>query len=153
SPGCENFSDREQVAKKPQPSRGMKPIASFSWQRSRSQLIATQDRRRWERLEQAASTLSDRPNQEKSNVPAREQDGVSRDMNFEIPKSNFDNADRTHLVADASQSHGSQPQQAGNTRFGFGTSDFVIYPAHGVGQILSIEEQTVAGASLEFFVI
>ena len=31
--------------------------------------------------------------------------------------------------------------------------DFVVYPVDGVGQILSIEEQTVAGASLEFFVI
>jgi CarD family transcriptional regulator len=32
-------------------------------------------------------------------------------------------------------------------------TDFVVYPAHGVGQILRIEEQTVAGASLEFFVV
>ena len=38
-------------------------------------------------------------------------------------------------------------------RFEFKATDFVVYPAHGVGQILSIEEQTVAGASLEFFVI
>jgi len=38
-------------------------------------------------------------------------------------------------------------------RFGFKTSDFVVYPSHGVGQILAIEEQTVAGANLEFFVI
>lgn len=35
----------------------------------------------------------------------------------------------------------------------FKATDFVVYPAHGVGQILSIEEQTVAGASMEFFVI
>jgi len=39
------------------------------------------------------------------------------------------------------------------TRLGFRATDFVIYPAHGVGQILAIEEQTVAGASMEFFVI
>jgi CarD family transcriptional regulator len=38
-------------------------------------------------------------------------------------------------------------------RLGFKASDFVVYPAHGVGQILSIEEQTVVGASMEFFVI
>ena len=38
-------------------------------------------------------------------------------------------------------------------RLGFKATDFVVYPAHGVGQIVSIEEQTVAGASLEFFVI
>ncbi len=39
------------------------------------------------------------------------------------------------------------------TRFGFNEKDFIVYPAHGVGQILTIEEQAVAGASLEFFVI
>jgi CarD family transcriptional regulator len=39
------------------------------------------------------------------------------------------------------------------TRFGFNAKDFIVYPAHGVGQILRIEEQAVAGASLEFFVI
>jgi CarD family transcriptional regulator len=29
----------------------------------------------------------------------------------------------------------------------------VVYPAHGVGQIISIEEQQIAGISLELFVI
>src|SRR5437667_11083300 len=38
-------------------------------------------------------------------------------------------------------------------RQGFKTSEFVVYPAHGVGQIMSIEEQEVAGAKLELFVI
>jgi CarD family transcriptional regulator len=38
-------------------------------------------------------------------------------------------------------------------RQGFKTSEFVVYPAHGVGQILAIEEQEVAGAKLELFVI
>ena len=38
-------------------------------------------------------------------------------------------------------------------RQGFKTSEFIVYPAHGVGQILSIEEQEVAGAKLELFVI
>ena len=41
----------------------------------------------------------------------------------------------------------------GKTHLEFRGADFVVYPAHGVGQILSIEEQTVAGASMEFFVI
>jgi CarD family transcriptional regulator len=44
-------------------------------------------------------------------------------------------------------------RENGKIRFEFKATDFVVYPAHGVGQILSIEEQTVAGASLEFFVI
>src|SRR5882672_3169522 len=38
-------------------------------------------------------------------------------------------------------------------RQGFKTSEFIVYPAHGVGQIISIEEQEVAGAKLELFVI
>ena len=35
----------------------------------------------------------------------------------------------------------------------FSPNDFVVYPAHGVGQIVSIEEQEIAGISLELFVI
>ena len=38
-------------------------------------------------------------------------------------------------------------------RQGFKTNEFVVYPAHGVGQILAIEEQEVAGCKLELFVI
>ncbi len=38
-------------------------------------------------------------------------------------------------------------------RQGFKTGEFVVYPAHGVGQISAIEEQEVAGHSLELFVI
>ena len=35
----------------------------------------------------------------------------------------------------------------------FRPNDFVVYPAHGVGQIVSIEEQEIAGITLELFVI
>ena len=38
-------------------------------------------------------------------------------------------------------------------RQGFNANEFVVYPAHGVGQILAIEEQEIAGAKLELFVI
>ncbi|HEY2134790.1 MAG TPA: CarD family transcriptional regulator [Xanthobacteraceae bacterium] len=38
-------------------------------------------------------------------------------------------------------------------RQGFKTSEFIVYPAHGVGQIMAIEEQEVAGCKLELFVI
>ena len=41
----------------------------------------------------------------------------------------------------------------GASRNGFKALDFVVYPAHGVGQILTIEEETVAGFKLELFVI
>jgi CarD family transcriptional regulator len=35
----------------------------------------------------------------------------------------------------------------------FRPNEYVVYPAHGVGQILSIEEQEVVGIKLEVFVI
>ena len=35
----------------------------------------------------------------------------------------------------------------------FRPNEFVVYPAHGVGQIISVESQEVAGISLELFVI
>ena len=35
----------------------------------------------------------------------------------------------------------------------FRPDDFVVYPAHGVGKIMSIEEQEIAGLRLELFVI
>jgi CarD family transcriptional regulator len=38
-------------------------------------------------------------------------------------------------------------------RHGFKAHEFVVYPAHGVGQIVAIEEQEVAGFKLELFVI
>ncbi|MCJ8308979.1 MAG: CarD family transcriptional regulator [Rhizobiaceae bacterium] len=38
-------------------------------------------------------------------------------------------------------------------RQGFKTGEYVVYPAHGVGQITDIEEQEIAGFALELFVI
>lgn len=38
-------------------------------------------------------------------------------------------------------------------RQGFKTGEYIVYPAHGVGQIVSIEDQEVAGHKLELFVI
>ncbi|MEO0358444.1 MAG: CarD family transcriptional regulator [Pseudomonadota bacterium] len=35
----------------------------------------------------------------------------------------------------------------------FRADEFVVYPAHGVGKIVNIEEQEVAGINLELFVI
>ena len=42
-----------------------------------------------------------------------------------------------------------KPQQ----RHGFRTNEYIVYPAHGVGRIVSIDEQEIAGAKLELFVI
>jgi len=69
-------------------------------------------------------------------------------MNFELRRLSFNEA-----PADLSaQPIGSQTEWPENP-LGFRPNEFVVYPAHGVGQILAIEVQTVAGASLEFFVI
>ena len=38
-------------------------------------------------------------------------------------------------------------------RHGFKNGEFVVYPTHGVGRIVAIEEQEVAGFKLELFVI
>jgi CarD family transcriptional regulator len=46
-----------------------------------------------------------------------------------------------------------EPKKPLTQRHGFKTNEFVVYPAHGVGQILAIEEQEIAGAKLELFVI
>lgn len=45
------------------------------------------------------------------------------------------------------------PAKKTNLRHGFKTHEFIVYPAHGVGQIMAIEEQEVAGYKLELFVI
>jgi len=43
--------------------------------------------------------------------------------------------------------------KSGGNKHGFKTGEFVVYPSHGVGQIVSIEEKEVAGFRLELFVI
>ena len=43
--------------------------------------------------------------------------------------------------------------KSASQRQGFKLNEFVVDPAHGVGQIVSIEEQEVAGFKLELFVI
>jgi CarD family transcriptional regulator, regulator of rRNA transcription len=44
-------------------------------------------------------------------------------------------------------------KKAAHSRQGFRTHEHVVYPAHGVGQIVRIEEQEIAGNKLELFVI
>ncbi len=38
-------------------------------------------------------------------------------------------------------------------KYDFRPNEYVVYPAHGVGRIVAIEEQEVAGFSLEMFVV
>jgi CarD-like/TRCF domain len=129
-----------------------KLITSFSWRRPRSQLIGHGDIPKMGHLrfepEQLAMTCL-LIMTENGNEPAQEHHGVYRDMIFN-GQSKSDYSDPTHAAADASQTNGSRSSE---TRFGFKATDLIVYPAHGVGQIVAIEEQTVAGASLEFFVV
>ncbi|AGF75036.1 transcriptional regulator, CarD family [Bartonella australis AUST/NH1] len=46
----------------------------------------------------------------------------------------------------------SQNTSSSNAK-GFSTSEYIVYPTHGVGQIIAIEDQEVAGHKLELFVI
>jgi CarD family transcriptional regulator len=45
------------------------------------------------------------------------------------------------------------PKKPVNSRHGFKIGESIVYPAHGVGQIIGIEEQEIAGMTLELFVI
>ena len=45
------------------------------------------------------------------------------------------------------------PKKPITSRHGFKTNELIVYPAHGVGRIIGIEEQEIAGISLELFVI
>ncbi|HWW48370.1 MAG TPA: CarD family transcriptional regulator [Xanthobacteraceae bacterium] len=56
-------------------------------------------------------------------------------------------------VKPAAPARAEEPKKPLTQRQGFKTNEFVVYPAHGVGQILAIEEQEIAGARLELFVI
>lgn len=40
-----------------------------------------------------------------------------------------------------------------NKNLDFHPDEFVVYPAHGVGKIISVEEQEIAGITMELFVI
>ena len=66
----------------------------------------------------------------------------------------FDNSDQMNegQINLSVESSGSQIRWP-ESPLEFGKDEFVVYPSHGVGQISAIEVQTVAGTSLEFFVI
>jgi CarD family transcriptional regulator len=77
-------------------------------------------------------------------------------MNFE--RQRLDSADqgreaRTEFPVEG---HGGQVQPIATSlanSLAFEKNEFIVYPAHGVGQITAIEVQAVAGTSLEFFEI
>ena len=38
-------------------------------------------------------------------------------------------------------------------KLAYATGDYIVYPSHGVGRITGIESQTIAGMSLEMYVV
>ncbi len=62
------------------------------------------------------------------------------------------NREQRAVVSEAA-SQVSKGVKPSGQRQGFKVSEFVVYPAHGVGQVVAIEEQEVAGFKLELFVI
>jgi CarD family transcriptional regulator len=73
-------------------------------------------------------------------------------MNLEFRKSQFDNANQSSRKTNSlSVESDGAPIETPDHPLEFAPGEFVVYPAHGVGQILAIEVQTIAGASLEFF--
>lgn len=67
--------------------------------------------------------------------------------------------DIAHKVAQHAQAAAAQKQATDaskkpvSSRHGFKTNEWIVYPAHGVGRIVAIEEQEIANMSLELFVI
>jgi CarD family transcriptional regulator, regulator of rRNA transcription len=53
----------------------------------------------------------------------------------------------------AAQHLASAQKKPVSQRHGFKANEFIVYPAHGVGRIIGIEEQEIAGMALELFVI
>ncbi|MGE3229536.1 MAG: CarD family transcriptional regulator [Hyphomicrobium sp.] len=61
--------------------------------------------------------------------------------------------DIAEKTAAARQIAAAAQKKSVSQRHGFKTNEFIVYPAHGVGRIVGIEEQEIAGMSLELFVI
>ena len=57
------------------------------------------------------------------------------------------------IAAKTQQKMGSANKKPVSQRHGFKTNEWIVYPSHGVGRIVGIEEQEIAGISLELFVI
>ncbi|HEY8262069.1 MAG TPA: CarD family transcriptional regulator, partial [Methylosinus sp.] len=62
-------------------------------------------------------------------------------------------AARAAAAAPAKPAPAVKAKPPASAKLGFKTNEFIVYPAHGVGQIMAIETQEVAGFSLELFVV
>jgi CarD family transcriptional regulator len=69
------------------------------------------------------------------------------------PKDIAEKTAAARQIMTAQNAHQSAQKKSVSQRHGFKTNEFIVYPAHGVGRIVGIEEQEIAGMSLELFVI
>ncbi|WP_334149635.1 CarD family transcriptional regulator [Hyphomicrobium sp.] len=69
------------------------------------------------------------------------------------PKDIAEKTAAARQIMTAQNTHQSAQKKSVSQRHGFKTNEFIVYPAHGVGRIVGIEEQEIAGMSLELFVI
>jgi CarD family transcriptional regulator len=70
-----------------------------------------------------------------------------------VPRSVANPKELALKAAEARRQQMLTPKKPVNQRHGFKIGESIVYPAHGVGQIVGIEEQEIAGMSLELFVI
>jgi CarD family transcriptional regulator len=84
-----------------------------------------------------------------ANIKAASKPAAGADLaiNARLKPSEAKSADKAAPIV------GKGPKGSSAPRPGFKPSEFIVYPAHGVGQIVAIEEQVVAGFKLELFVI
>jgi CarD family transcriptional regulator len=111
---------------------------------------------------ESRSMLESRPVTEKAATPAAiVKPGFAEDIHAPFdstgsasPVKSAVTAIRVQKAAQPEEaSSGAKSLKGAGQRQGFKLSEFVVYPAHGVGQIIGIEEQEVAGFKLELFVI
>jgi len=69
------------------------------------------------------------------------------------PKDIAEKTAAARQIVAAQSANQSAQKKSVSQRHGFKTNEFIVYPAHGVGRIVGIEEQEIAGMSLELFVI
>ena len=78
---------------------------------------------------------------------------IGLDVASATPKPSKSTAAEKPPVAETEETVTQKTAKGGGNRHGFKTNEFIVYPAHGVGQIVAVEEQEVAGFRLELFVI
>ena len=101
--------------------------------------------------ENAAAAPSAAPKNPAAQAPALQTSSTSD--RTQVTEKKIDSAAAPKTKVETAKPTAAKPSKPTNQRQGFKTNEFIVYPAHGVGQIVGIEEQEVAGFKLELFVI